>query len=426
MMSGTQNGTLELRGACATASRPWLLAASFIACAILLSACSSLQAPREIPEIAPGVCYTNHRVSIKPWSVHIVRMDRTHPDLELRSVHAHEAALGLSTLSEMMEDMDPEFGAPVAAVNADFFQMPGKRHAGDPRGLQIVGGELISAPSGGVAFWLDPSGQPRATNVWPQLEAIWSGGERTRMGLNETRKTNGVILFTPSAGWSTLTPRKTREFILERANDDGPWLPLRVGDRIKARVQSVRPRGNTPLRNDIMVLAFDKSAPTNAPKTIAAGDKLELSLQTDPDLTGVQSAIGGGPMLVRDGEVLEIKLPPKENNKKLPPEFSTQIERHPRTAIGWNDRYIYLVEVDGRQQPLSLGMSLPVLGRYMRQLGCENAMNLDGGGSATVWLQGKIVNSPADEREERPIANALVIVRRPGGCNGPHAPRPTK
>ena len=86
-------------------------------------------------------------------------------------------------------------------------------------------------------------------------------------------------------------------------------------------------------------------------------------------------------------------------------------EKHPRTALGWNDRYFYLVAVDGRQKHLSIGMTLNELAQYMISLGCREAMNLDGGGSSTLWLLDGVVNSPSDE-EERSVANALILVRK--------------
>jgi len=49
----------------------------------------------------------------------------------------------------------------------------------------------------------------------------------------------------------------------------------------------------------------------------------------------------------------------------------------------------------------------------MAELGCEEAINLDGGGSATMWVLGQVVNSPSEGRQ-RPGANALVVMRRPG------------
>ncbi len=56
-------------------------------------------------------------------------------------------------------------------------------------------------------------------------------------------------------------------------------------------------------------------------------------------------------------------------------------------------------------------MTLNELSGYLLKLGCEEALNLDGGGSCTTWIAGKTVNSPSEGRE-RPSANALVLVRK--------------
>jgi hypothetical protein len=76
-------------------------------------------------------------------------------------------------------------------------------------------------------------------------------------------------------------------------------------------------------------------------------------------------------------------------------EWSGFLRRHPRTAIGWNQDHVFLVQVDGRQSGLSVGMTFPELAKYFLKLGCRDAINLDGGGSATMWVLGQVMNSPS-------------------------------
>ena len=385
----------------------------------VFTGCVSPQGPKNFHEVAPGICYTNQHDRRIPWSIHLVRVDRAAPDLELRSVHAHGRALGMSTLGEMIDAVEPESGTPVVAVNGDFYQMSHKFHPGDPRGLQIVDGTLISAPSGGVCFFLDPAGQPQTMNVTSRFKVFWPDGTSTPLGLNETRKTNGVVLFTPDAGWSTLT-RNSRELVLER-EDGGPWPPLRAGDTIVARVREIREVGNTPLQPDVMVLSIHRRWSPKVPK-VEPGALVKLFLETSPDMRGVRMALGGGPVLIRHGEPQHwVKTRKDKNGKPAPPEIRTMSERHPRTALGWNDRYYYLLAVDGRQKKLSIGMTLDEVARYMSSLGCQEAMNLDGGGSSTVWLFDGVVNSPSDE-EERLVSNALIVVRKKSDSQSPTAP----
>jgi exopolysaccharide biosynthesis protein len=138
-----------------------------------------------------------------------------------------------------------------------------------------------------------------------------------------------------------------------------------------------------------------------------AGAVLKISTATSPDLKGVKTAIGGGPALVHNGQ-------PVRADRQLQLEHRTALGRHPRSAIGWNKKFFFLVEVDGRQPDLSMGMSFPELGNYLAKLGCEEALNLDGGGSSTFWVDGHVVNSPCDGTE-RSVANALVVVRKETG-----------
>jgi exopolysaccharide biosynthesis protein len=87
--------------------------------------------------------------------------------------------------------------------------------------------------------------------------------------------------------------------------------------------------------------------------------------------------------------------------------------RHPRTAIGWRaDGHLVLVTVDGRQPQKSVGMTIEELAKLMIELGCVEAMNLDGGGSTTMVIRNKIANNPSDAAGERPVSDALLVFTR--------------
>jgi hypothetical protein len=96
-------------------------------------------------------------------------------------------------------------------------------------------------------------------------------------------------------------------------------------------------------------------------------------------------------------------------------------QRAPRTAVGVTatGRVILLV-VDGRTS-VSVGLTLYQLGKEMQSLGAVDAANLDGGGSATMWIKGLgVVNHPTDSTGERPVSNAIVIL--PGADAGEPTP----
>jgi exopolysaccharide biosynthesis protein len=169
-----------------------------------------------------------------------------------------------------------------------------------------------------------------------------------------------------------------------------------VGARFKARIREVVEKGNTPLAAGTMILSLGADVASRAP-TVKAGDVIEISLATLPEMTGARTAMGGGPRLVADGKPVNGWRSPND--------------RHPRTAIGWNDDHLFLILVDGRQPGLSVGMSLTELANYFVKIGCKTAVNLDGGGSASMWLLGQTVSSPSEGRE-RPVANGVVIVKK--------------
>jgi exopolysaccharide biosynthesis protein len=100
------------------------------------------------------------------------------------------------------------------------------------------------------------------------------------------------------------------------------------------------------------------------------------------------------------------------------PETSLVITRHPRTCAGMAGKHkLLLVTVDGRTDQ-SAGLSLPELAAFMKHLGCRDAVNLDGGGSTTMWIKGQpdngIVNMPCDNRKfdhagARAVANVIAV-----------------
>jgi exopolysaccharide biosynthesis protein len=145
-----------------------------------------------------------------------------------------------------------------------------------------------------------------------------------------------------------------------------------------------------------MVLSLGRGVTSKVP-AVRPGTILQLSTATLPDLHGAPTALGGGPAMVRDGKVLE--------------RIDERV-RHPRSAVGWNKEAFFLVEVDGRQRGLSVGMTVRELADYMVRIGCTEALNLDGGGSATCWVFGQVMNSPS-EGDERGMGNAVVIIQKP-------------
>jgi exopolysaccharide biosynthesis protein len=115
----------------------------------------------------------------------------------------------------------------------------------------------------------------------------------------------------------------------------------------------------------------------------------------------IKTVLITGPVLIFKGEKIDLKL-------KSDP-------RHPRSAIGiTKDNKILLVAIDGRAKE-SAGVSWKELQDLMMEFGCTEAINLDGGGSTTLWLKDKVINMPSDNKKfdnkgERSVSNALIVI----------------
>lgn len=120
----------------------------------------------------------------------------------------------------------------------------------------------------------------------------------------------------------------------------------------------------------------------------------------------MHTAIGGGPVLVQEGAVFitnrEEQLYAFERN-----------DRHPRTAIGYthNHRLIILV-IEGRSPGVAEGATLDETARILVELGCQEAINLDGGGSSCMLVNGKETIQPADKEGERPVASVFIVKKK--------------
>src|SRR3970282_488477 len=111
-----------------------------------------------------------------------------------------------------------------------------------------------------------------------------------------------------------------------------------------------------------------------------------------PGWETVADAIGGGPVLVRNGR------PVFRANEA----FTTSLlaPRHPRTAVGQlADGRVLLVAVDGRQAGYSVGMTTFEMAQSLVRLGVVSGMALDGGGSTTLAFEGTVLNRPSDGSE---------------------------
>jgi exopolysaccharide biosynthesis protein len=125
----------------------------------------------------------------------------------------------------------------------------------------------------------------------------------------------------------------------------------------------------------------------------------------------MQTAIGGGPVLIHDGEILI-------TNVQEQMFVNGQNDKHPRTAMGYtqDDKLIILV-IQGRAPGKADGATLLQEAMILQNLGCYEALNLDGGGSSCMLVNGKETIKPSDAAGERAVPAVFMIA--------PVSPKPT-
>jgi hypothetical protein len=358
---------------------------------VALLVCAATLAAERFHPAGDGIAVLQERTP-EPWSVHVVRIDRSRRDLSLRPSLAFHDGIGLNELSGQIGLFPAAQGRVEAAINGDFYATEHDRMPGDPRGLFIADGELASAPIDRDCFWIAPDGTPRIGAVAPRFTISVAGAEPLPLGLNAPPDDSRTMLYTAAA--SRALAGLGEESWRLAGRDGAPPGPLRAGATFQGVVAGRA--GDAAIRRGEWRIVPD--APLRP--ALRRGAAVTIRTHTEPSLDGVTTAIGGGPALLAGGKPTAMRA-----NKSR--------ERHPRSAIGWNTDHFFLVVVDGRQPGLSVGMTLPELAGRMLALGCSEAMNLDGGGSAELILDGRILNSPC-YGHERATATSLLVVRRPG------------
>lgn len=346
-----------------------------------------------------GVTYTNF-TRPGPIEIHMVRVSRQSAGLEFQTLHSGDRPIGKSPVSEQLKLI--KTGKPLAAINGDFYQLDGA-FAGDPRGLQISNGRLISAPAGTSAFWLDSRGAPHIAVTRSALRVTWPDGSTSPLGLNGQCDSDELELYTPDLAASR-RGNSGREIILIPQGNEANFA-LRPSHEYNFKISGIRPATNTPIPANACLLTLGPTTLRQAPG-LSTGAIVKINTGITPNLRGATTAISGGPILIAAGQ-------PRRFDKPASAAYQDRFvaEKHPRSAFGWSKSEYFLVQVDGRQKT-SIGVTLNELGALMLELGCDEAMNLDGGGSATLWFDGKVRNRPSDGAE-RAVANSLALILKP-------------
>lgn len=360
--------------------------------------------------IAPGIVHKRLVSNAGPWNINALFVDLRRSGASVEAAHANDQFLTRETVLSIADRHSAAGATVVAAINADFFHTS----TGEVVNNMVADGEIWRAarytdsqsdPTRSVhsQFAMTRSGRPVIERFVLAAEVRGSGGTVALDALNARPQGEGITLYTERFGAATPSD----------SGQPARWeLPLtavgRRGDTLIYRVAGpVRISNRTPLAK-AGVLSATQGRRQELERLGAPGTTVTVVVGLAPGRGSLRSLVGGWPRLVVDGASVADSIQLKAEGV-----FPGLAERHPRTAVGMtrDSSTLILVTVDGRQAR-SVGMSLSELAGLMLALGAREAVNLDGGGSTTMIVGGRVANWPSDSAGPRPVGNALLVVRR--------------
>lgn len=348
--------------------------------------------------ITRGVTYEkNSRMTTDGiQDIYVLTIDLTESTLELKEVES-KTEYGLK---ETVQKMLTDNGA-IAGVNSDFFGMAGTYSAGF--GPVVRDGELVSAGTSinqdknqYGTYVKDKNGNSIFTYFKTTVKFSNSAKTIDLASINKVTSMVFPILFNREAATSTAD------------------LDKRFDNLVKFVVQNntityISQKGETvevPENGYLIVMSGDYY--TNAASVFKVGDPVTLQVSSTIDFDQIDTAFGGGGLLLLDGQ-------------EAPATDIVAAGRQPRTAFGVSQdgtKAIMMV-VDGRGD--SIGATHSEMAALMKEYGAYEALHLDGGGSSTMVVQTvddaapQLQNTPSDGAQRKVIASVGVFQTAPKG-----------
>ncbi len=353
---------------------------------------------QDLKTVADGVEFaeTEQRLSGEPVRIFLLRLDPAKVRLDVH--HAGDAAIGTETTSSIARRHHA-----IAAINAGFFRLDSSEFAGEAAGVLYIDKKLLSESlNGRIAVFIENG--KHETKI--DIAHLNIGGSikikdkiLTVSGINREIKPNEAVLYTSEFPSALVARNRDLQIVV-----------------VNGQIIDIKPNGGTnliPKNGFVLAANGDKAVKLADAARIGRRAQYFDDLLAEPgerkasvafaraeDITnGVSQLISGG----------EVKITWQQ--EKASASFAEN--RHPRTAIAkLRDGKILLAAVDGRQPNVSVGMTLAELAEFLLKMGATDAANLDGGGSTTMFVDGKVVNTPSDKTGERRIGDAILVTLR--------------
>lgn len=325
------------------------------------------------------------------------------------------SVLTKQSVLSMAKDLEKGGDRVLSGINGDYYVMA----TGNPLGLVVTDGLLRSSASYLSAIGFDRNGSAIIGKPDLTMRADFKGCSLKITDINKIRDGNGYYLFTDDFGSTTkntkagvdviLTPVSTAEgqpvtgtsgTALTTANQ------LKIGSLVSCRVEQViEATGATAIPEGKFVLSIIGTGVEwflEMARSLQPGDTVDIEVfSPDSRWNDIDCAVGAMYRLLDNGQVVNGL------------DASTAA---PRTAVGiQGDGKVIFYTIDGRQSGHSVGATIKMVAQRLQELGCTDAVLLDGGGSTTMvstypdYTGSSMINSPS-EGTPRSVTNAIFLV----------------
>ena len=330
----------------------------------------------KITDVEKGVKYVRmiRFYNNRPVRINIVELSTgVNGNLSVEPAIASDTLAARSKISNIAQRENA-----IAAINGGYF----KPQTGVPLGTLMINKKMYTGPIyDRVAMGIFDEGYGMAR---VQLKATIDtniGGLKID-NINQPRMlSTHTIVYTPD--WGEFSPPCPKY---------GKQITVSNGKLLRTSY------GSSQIPKDGFVVV----GPEKTIDTIVKAKRFTLNIKMNPDWKNVNHIISGGPYLIKNGDIYVDMSAQK---------LSAIGGRNPRTAIGYTrDNHLIMLTADGREGS-SIGLTLMELASLMKEFGCVNAMNLDGGGSTVMYVKGQVVNKPAVQGGI-PLSHTLTVTKK--------------
>ncbi len=354
-------------------------------------------------QVGPGVVFSKYDLPGMPLKVSVMEMDLKNKYIDFETCLGGDKGVSQENPLSMATRNDRPGHEVVGATNGDFYFYQNTLENGIPRSGQFRRDECVTNPVGRACFVLSDDRRPFIDRVDFAGTITYAGAtvrlHTVNMQRLEWEDTGGnqINLYTNSYGSATEKCSGGSKVIIAPKSTPFKWYANSPETCVVEQIIADG-EGVTAIPEGKAVLWAQGSCMSTL-TSMKVGDELTINLGVDlrnqPGLLKNFKEVMGG----SDNIIMQ--------NGQLVDEWD---ERHPRTCIGFSadSSKVYFVVIDGRSTS-STGVTLSEAAGVFLGLGAVNAVNLDGGGSSCMVVNGEVVNTPSDG-SLRAVGNGCLLI----------------